>query len=43
MTSAVHSSIQWHVAKDSDKLQYMIKSEELASKIDSPVDRCFHV
>ena len=30
MTSAVNSSIKWHAAKDSDKLQYMIKSEELA-------------
>ena len=38
MTSAVNSSIQWHAAKDSDKLQYMIKSEELASKIILPVD-----
>ena len=38
MTSVVNSSIQWHAAKDSDKLQYMIKSEELASKIILPVD-----
>ena len=38
MTSAVNSSIQWHATKDSDKLQYMIKSEELASKIILPVD-----
>ena len=38
MTSPVNSSIQWHAAKDSDKLQYMIKSEELASKIILPVD-----
>ena len=38
MTSAVNSSIQWHAAKDSDKFQYMIKSEELASKIILPVD-----
>ena len=33
MTSAVNSSTKWHAAKDSDKLQYMINSEELASKI----------
>ena len=38
MTSAVNSSIKWHAAKNSDKLQYMIKSEELASKIILPVD-----
>ena len=38
MTSVVNSSIQWHAAKDSDKLQYMIKSEKLASKIVLPVD-----
>ena len=25
-TTAVNSSIQWHAANDSDKLQYMIKS-----------------
>ena len=34
----MNSSIQWHAAKDSDKLQYMIKSEKLASKIVLPVD-----
>ena len=38
MTSVVNSSIQWHAAKDSDKLQYMIKSEKLVSKIVLPVD-----
>ena len=38
MTSVVNFSIQWHAAKDSDKLQYMIKSEKLASKIVLPVD-----
>ena len=37
-TTAVNSSIQWHAAKDSDKLQCMIKSEKLASKIVLPVD-----
>ena len=39
MTSPVNSSIKWHAAKNSDKLQYMIKSEELASKIILP-DNC---
>ena len=37
MTSAVISPIKWHAAKDSDKLQYMIKSEESASIIILPV------
>ena len=38
MISVMNSSIQWHAAKDSDKLQYMIKSEKLASNIVLPVD-----
>ena len=38
MTSVVNSYIQWHAVKDSDKLQYIINSEELASKIVLPVD-----
>ena len=43
MTSAVNSSIQWHAAKYSDKIQYMIKSEKLVSKIVLPVHRCVNV
>ena len=33
MTSAANSSIKWHADKDSDKLQYMINSDDLASTI----------